>query len=621
MSSKNNNYEKTLPQVEKKMLNDRSPDSPIEKSYLVAMTGPHAGTVFTLTQGTMVAGRIPQVDIFLQDGQASRKHAQFFTDLGETKVIDLGSTNGTFVNDKRIDDEILVSDGDEIRIGDTCFRFSIHNPIDGSKLGLNNHGYFETRLLEELDRGSRYKRHVSILMIGPRLDPLEIQEKMDSLSERYPTVVSYFQKITRGMDLLAHYGKYELELLLPETDKEQAVLLAERISEEATFGKDSPISVGVASFPEDGKTADILIEKARKALRLARNKKSGHVVQITEDARRLMLLDKKEVIVRSEKMKELFELVERIAKSTITVLIQGETGVGKEVVAEAIHTKSDRKEKPLVCINCAALTETLLESELFGHEKGSFTGADQTKIGLFETANGGTVFLDEIGEMPLKTQAKLLRVLQAKKIMRVGSNKEISTDVRVVAATNRKLEEQVESNQFREDLFYRLNAATITIPPLRERKEEIPYLSQTFIKQCCEENGLPKKELSPDALDVMMKYSWPGNIRELRNTIERSVVISEGETIFKEALTSRLTSEYPVDTPMHSDSIDEMGSDDETVVGDMKEIVSSYERTIILNALKKCQWNQTKASELLNVPRRTLVSKIKKYKIKKEHTD
>ena len=611
-------YEKTLPQVEEKTLQTKSPNKPVEKSYLVAMSGPHAGTVFTLTQGDMVVGRVAQADICLQDTQVSRQHAQFSSDLGETKVQDLGSTNGTLVNGKKIEKQQAISDGDEIQIGDTIFRFSIHNPIDGNKLGLNNHGYFETRFIEELDRAARYKRHVSILMIGPKLDAKELIGKIDDLSQRYPTVVSYLQKIIRGMDLLAHYGKYELELLLPETNKEQAIILAERITQEAKFDKDCPISVGVATFPEDGKTADILIEKSRHALRIARDKKSDRVVQITEDARRMMLSDKKEIIVRSEKMKELFDLVERIAKSTITVLIQGETGVGKEVVAEAIHTKSDRSDKPLVCLNCAALTETLLESELFGHEKGSFTGADQTKIGLFETANGGTIFLDEIGEMPQKTQAKLLRVLQAKKIMRVGSNKEIDTDVRVVAATNRKLEEQVEKKLFREDLFYRLNAATVTIPPLRERKEEIPYLAQTFVKQCCEENGLPKKELTPEALDVLMKYTWPGNIRELRNTIERSVVISEGETIFKEALTSRLTSEYPTDKPHHAQSLDDMDGSSETVVGDMKEIVSGYEKDIILAALKKAQWNQTKASELLNVPRRTLVSKIKKYKIKKD---
>lgn len=613
-------YEKTLPQIEEKTLKTKAPSQPLEKSYLVAMTGPHAGTVFTLTQGVMIAGRIPQAEICLQDHQVSRKHAQFSTDLSETRVKDLGSTNGTIVNGKRIDKEQAISDGDEVQIGDTNFRFSIHNPIDGNKLGLNNHGYFETRFIEELDRAVRFKRNVSILMIGPKLESHEIMQKVDDLTHRYPTVVNYLQKVIRGMDLLAHYGKYELELLLPETSKQHAVELAERITQEAKFDKDVAISVGVATFPEDGKTADILIEKSRKALRLSRDKKSDRVVQITEDARRLMLSNKKEIIVRSEKMKELFELVERIAKSTITVLIQGETGVGKEVVAEALHTKSDRANQPLVSLNCAALTETLLESELFGHEKGSFTGADQTKIGLFETANGGTIFLDEIGEMPLKTQAKLLRVLQAKKIMRVGSNKEIDTDVRVVAATNRKLEEQVDKKLFREDLFYRLNAATITIPPLRERKEEIPYLSQTFVKQCSEENGLPSKELSPEALDVLMKYNWPGNIRELRNTIERSVVISEGETIFKEALTSRLTSEYPVDRNNTSSSIDDL--DDAhaaTVVGDMKEIVSGYEKDLIVNALKKAQWNQTKASEILNVPRRTLVSKIKKYKIKKDY--
>ncbi|MEZ4705128.1 MAG: sigma 54-interacting transcriptional regulator [Bdellovibrionota bacterium] len=608
-------YEKTQPQFLDKI--DDSKSTPLEKSYLVAMTGPQAGTVFTLSEGIMIVGRQPTADIFLSDHQVSRNHAEFVTNMGETQVQDLGSTNGTFVNGEKLEKKVAISDGDEVQLGATCFRFSIHNPIDGNRLGLNNHGYFETRMHEELDRASRYKRDLSILMIGPSIEPKDIPDNAKLLSDHYPDVVEKIQQIIRTMDLLAHYGKYELELLLPETSKKDASVLANRILADATFGKDGKLSIGVASFPEDGRTPDILIEKSRSALKKARieHVKQPVVIDPKEEAHRLILSNQKEVIVRSEKMKELFDVIERISKSTITVLIQGETGVGKEVVAETIHTRSDRSKKPLVCVNCAALTETLLESELFGHEKGSFTGADQTKVGLFESANGGTIFLDEIGEMPLKTQAKLLRVLQAKKIMRVGSNKELDTDVRVIAATNRKLEKQVEDKVFREDLFYRLNAATVTIPPLRERKKEIPYLVQTFIKECSSENGIEKKEISPDALDVLMKYSWPGNIRELRNTIERAVVISEGETIYKEALTSRLTSD--VDQVSTGASIESLDSAvDSTMVGDMKEVVAAYERDIIINALKKTQWNQTKAADLLNVPRRTLVSKIKKYKIK-----
>ncbi|MCB0325993.1 MAG: sigma 54-interacting transcriptional regulator [Bdellovibrionales bacterium] len=609
-------YEKTQPQFMDKIDDEKS--VPLEKSYLVAMTGPQAGTVFTLSDGSMIVGRQPTADIFLNDHQVSRNHAEFVTSMGETQVHDLGSTNGTFLNGEKLEKKVAISDGDEVQLGATCFRFSIHNPIDGNRLGLSNHGYFETRLHEELDRASRYKRDLSVLMISPAIDPKEILDKAKLLSDHYPDVVEKIRGIIRTMDLLAHYGKYELELLLPETSKKDALILAERILADATFGKDENLSIGMASFPEDGRTPDILLERSRLALKKARTeKKTKPVVDLAEERHRLILSNEKEVIVRSEKMKELFDVIERIAKSTITVLIQGETGVGKEVVAETIHTKSDRSKDPLVCVNCAALTETLLESELFGHEKGSFTGADQTKIGLFESANGGTIFLDEIGEMPLKTQAKLLRVLQAKKIMRVGSNKEINTDVRIIAATNRKLEKQVEEKNFREDLFYRLNAATLTIPPLRERKKEVPYLVQTFIKECCEENGIDNKDISPDALDILMKYSWPGNIRELRNTVERAVVISEGETIYKEALTSRLTSD--VDQITSSSSIDNLDAAvDSTMVGDMKEVIAAYERDLIINALKKTQWNQTKASEILNVPRRTLVSKIKKYKIKED---
>jgi len=614
-------FEKTQPIIKKKGLGQKKTHALVlEKSYLVAMTGPHAGIVFTLQQGCMTVGRTKETDIFLQDDQVSRMHAQFTVDRGETTLADLDSTNGTVVNGKKLNVETALSDGDEVQIGGTNFRFSIHNPIDGNKLGLNNHGYFETRLQEELDRASRYKRQLSVLMIGPSLDPHDVQEHSALLSQEYPAVVEYMQGITRTMDLLAHYGKFELELILPETDKVSAVQFAKRISTETKFSKDISVSVGVASFPDDGGSADILIERSRKALKQARSSKhNSQIAQHEEEPRRVMLTGKKEIIVRSEKMKQLFDVIDRISKSNITVLIQGETGVGKEVVAEVIHTKSKRVDKPMVCINCAAITETLLESELFGHEKGSFTGADTRKIGLFETAQGGTIFLDEIGEMPLKTQAKLLRVLQEKTIMRVGSSKEITIDARVVAATNRKLDEQVELHTFREDLYYRLNAATLTIPPLRKRKEEIPMLSKMFIRMCCEENGMGQKTISPEAIDLLMQYDWPGNIRELKNTIERAVIISESDVIYKESLSSKLTTEDYGSVSMSGFSdVDPYMSDNATVVGDMKEVVAAYEKDLITKALQKVNWNQTKAADSLNVPRRTLVSKIKKYNIKKK---
>lgn len=589
----------------------------LEKAYALAMTGPHAGTIFTLHEGVLTIGRHSNAEIFLNDSQVSRKHAQFVTSGGETKIVDLGSTNGTFLNGERLSGERELNEGDEVQVGATCFRFSTTNPVDGYRLGLRSHGYFESRVQEELDRAHRFKRPLSLLMLGIGSGSKMTSEIEETIKKRYPKIVEYIRKMIRTMDLLAHYGKYELELLLPETSKTEAHRLAQQIAKEKVFDKKLYLSVGLATFPEDGKTGDILMEKSRAALKKARVKDVDRVVQVKDDVRRITVSNQ-EVIIKSEKMTQLFELAERIAKSMITVLIQGETGVGKEVVAEAIHANSDRAKKTLVCVNCAALTETLLESELFGHEKGAFTGADNMKIGLFESAKGGTIFLDEVGEMPAKTQAKLLRVLQSKKILRVGSNREIDIDVRVVAATNRKLEDLVAKGTFREDLYYRLNAATVIVPPLRERRDEIPFLAQAFIEQICKENGFAPRQISPDAMEILMRYHWPGNIRELKNTIERAVVISEGDTIYKEALTSKLTTdsfEY-VEPMLPNTSVSAIASVP-TAVGDMKEVVAAYEKDLISNALKRANWNQTKAADFLGVPRRTLVSKIKKYGIKR----
>ena len=616
----NKEIDRTLPKFID-AANDRDENSIVfEKAFLLAITGPYAGTVFTLNEGSMTVGRETGAEILLNDTQVSRRHAQFITDQGETKIVDMSSTNGTFVNGERISLDQVLTEGDEVQIGVSTFKFSVLNPVDGGRLGLMSHGHFENRLSEELDRAHRYKRPLSLLMIGISLegDPAGAAHEKN-LQLWYPKIVNYLRKIIRTMDLLAHYGKFELELLLPETEKAEALKLAQRITSEKIFDRKLFLSVGLASFPEDGSTRDILIEKSRKALREAKRNPNDRIVQVKDNVRRVQVSNM-EVIIKSEKMQQLFELAERVAKSTITVLIQGETGVGKEVVAESIHGNSERASMPLVCINCAALTETLLESELFGHEKGAFTGADQLKIGLFESARGGTIFLDEVGEMPLKTQAKLLRVLQSKKIMRVGSNRELDTDVRVVAATNRKLEDLVAKGQFREDLYYRLNAATITVPPLRERKDEIPYLAQAFIERVSKENHLPPKQIAPDAMEVLSHYQWPGNIRELKNTIERAVIIADGDTIYRESITNKLNTALVEYAPEPSSPEMSFGGQTvvpQTAIGDMKDVLSNYEKNIIIQALKRVNWNQTKAADLLHLPRRTLVSKIKKYGIKR----
>lgn len=255
------------------------------------------------------------------------------------------------------------------------------------------------------------------------------------------------------------------------------------------------------------------------------------------------------IIGKSPKMQEIFKLAEVVAKSDSSVLLMGESGTGKEVLAKAIHYNSQRKAFPFVTINCAALTETLIESELFGHEKGSFTGAIQRKPGLFETANGGTAFLDEIGEVPLSVQVKLLRVLQNGEIKRVGGNEVIKVNVRIIAATNRDLKQAIKEGQFRDDLYYRLNVISITLPPLRERTEDIPLLATHFLKQYSERNKKSIKGFTPAALKLLLSYHWPGNVRELENAIERAVILSQGEEIGPEHLLIDGNSDKPVDLP------------------------------------------------------------------------
>lgn len=304
------------------------------------------------------------------------------------------------------------------------------------------------------------------------------------------------------------------------------------------------------------------------------------------------------LISNSIKMKKVTELIGYVAKTDVTILITGETGVGKEVVSRNIVENSKRYNKPYIKVNCAAIPETLLESELFGYEKGAFTGASNNeKLGLFEQANNGTILLDEIGEIPFNLQAKLLRVLQEKEIKRVGGTNTIKIDVRVIAATNQKLEEEVRKGNFREDLFYRLNVIPITIPPLRERKEDISYLANNFLEKF---NKLynKNKELDIEAIEILESYSWPGNVRELENAIERLLVIGDNKYITKNNIISILGKEKFED-------ISEV-----KIKSTLKEIVDDFEKDIIEKTLKECG-NTYKAAEVLGITQSTVVRKAK----------
>ena len=308
------------------------------------------------------------------------------------------------------------------------------------------------------------------------------------------------------------------------------------------------------------------------------------------------------IIARSPKMREVLANIALIAPSDATVLILGESGTGKELIANLIHERSTRAKKPFIKLNCAVLTETLLESELFGHEKGSFTGATERKPGRFELANGGSFFLDEVGEMSPTTQVKLLRILQEQQFERVGGTESITVDTRIITATNKELDKEVEANRFREDLYYRLNVVPIQLPPLRERKEDIPPLAEYFLKLYGEKNQREIVQILPEALDLMMRYDWPGNIRELENTIERGVIIARSEYLTPD--------ELPPNIREIAESTTHYGSE-VTVGSTIKEI----EKEFIARTLTSVDGNRTRAAKILGITRKTLQNKIREYKL------
>jgi two-component system NtrC family response regulator len=315
------------------------------------------------------------------------------------------------------------------------------------------------------------------------------------------------------------------------------------------------------------------------------------------------------IIYNSPIMNEVLSVAARVAASKASVLIRGESGTGKELIARAIHDSSKRSDKPFVVVNCAALPETLFESELFGHEKGAYTGASKIRVGKFEQANSGTLFIDEVGDIPLAVQVKLLRALQFGEIERLGGEKTIKTDVRIVSATNRNLEQMIKDKEFREDLLYRLNVVTIELPPLRERKSDLKSLIEHFIQKYAVINEKDISGIDRESMDLLMKFNYPGNIRELENIIQRSVVMARRNVITKNDL--------PPEVSLNSDSNDLNNKNSECFeIGDLNLRVEKIEKEMISKALISSEGNQVKAAEMLNISERTIRYKISKYGIK-----
>ena len=357
------------------------------------------------------------------------------------------------------------------------------------------------------------------------------------------------------------------------------------------------VKMGAFDYIEKSFSTDELIFTIEKAIELRKLKEENRSLRRRIEGK----YNYDGVIAKSEAMQKIIDMVNRVANSKANILLTGESGVGKDVMANYIHKRSNRAENSFIVINCGAIPENLIESELFGHEKGSYTGADRMGKGKFELADKGTIFLDEIGELPLHAQVKFLRVLQEKQIYRIGSEKSISVDVRIIAATNKNLSEEVEKGNFREDLYYRLNVVNLEIPPLRDRKDDIPVLAEYFLMEFSKDYDKKIKYFEVEALNYLMDYDWKGNVRQLKNVIERSVLVAndEDELLLKSHLPKEIT-----------------GLDLNDDINDNKEkTLADYEKMIIENTLKRYEGNKTKTAEVLGIKRQTLYNKLKDYNL------
>jgi DNA-binding NtrC family response regulator len=443
-------------------------------------------------------------------------------------------------------------------------------------------------------------------------DEAAIRESLDTLLTFEGFQVSMATDGPTGLDALSR-NQYDLLLLDLALPGESGIDLLPRITEMhpqlpvimitayGTVGNVvDAIRAGAENFVQKPWDNEKLLADIRTAI--ARHKAEEEVVQLKRTLKQRYNFEN--IIGKSEPMLKLFDLVAQVAPSRSTVLIQGESGTGKELIAKALHANSPRRDRPFVPVNTGAVPSELLESTLFGHVKGAFTSAINAKKGLFEVANGGTLFLDEIGTMTMDMQAKILRVLQDRRFMHLGGTTEIQVDVRIIAATNVDLQVAVREGKFREDLFYRLNVIQLNLPPLRNRREDIPLLCAHFLKFYAEENGSGDRALAPDALRILMDYEWPGNVRELENAMERGVVLSTGRLITPDLLPAQLTGST------YSTSLLDHRPD-----ASLFDLMEEIERRIISDRLERCHWNQTEASEFFRIPLSTLNQKIKRLNV------
>ncbi|MCE9579306.1 MAG: sigma 54-interacting transcriptional regulator [Deltaproteobacteria bacterium] len=535
--------------------------------------------------GTVVVGRAPDCQLVVRDSSVSRHHARIETTAGRAVVIDLGSQNGTLVNNHRVARHELVR-GDVIAIGTVILVF--HGPSAAAPaISLVTAVELRASLARELERVVHYGRELAVVHVTA-----ERGERAELEAALAPEL--------RRLDLIAWSGPREVELLLPEAGREHVEALIER-----TLAALPGARLGYALSPVDGCDGDALLGGARAA---AAATAPGTAAGIATTMRVLALGDR-EVVIADPAMARVYALVERLAAAELPVLVTGETGTGKELIAAALHHLSPRRARPRVAINCAALPDTLVESELFGHERGAFSGAATAKPGIFEQAHGGTVFLDEIGELSLHVQAKLLRALETRRVVRLGDVRELEVDFRLISATNRDLKAQVAQGLFRQDLYYRLGGATVWLPPLRDRPREIPILAHRFVAEAAAQARRAPLALTTDALQRLATHPWPGNVRELKHVCDYLVATTTGAVIQEWEVEDVLAASGeptppPVAPPPRAEA---------AAFRPLAEEVEDLERTRIGEALRATGGNQTRAARLIAMPLRTFLTKLKRY--------
>jgi DNA-binding NtrC family response regulator len=533
--------------------------------------------------GVVTIGRSSTCSICIDDPVASREHARLHVEAKDgvqrLSIEDMGSANGTRVRDVAIPvhEPTPIAPGEGVVIGGTVVIVLQDRSPSGSRR-LWSHVYFGARVEEECAKASQNGLHVGLARLRFAAPSTKILPRL------LRTLAS-----DQG---IAQYGPHDYEILFRVTDRRAAETnMAALVQEFRVEGVE--VCSSIAWCPQAGRSFDALVAAANAMLR-----DSMEPAAITTD---------------SADMRRVHEMATRVANSQINVLIRGETGVGKDVLARLIHRTSSRAQKPFLALNCAGLSETLLESELFGHAKGTFTGATGPKVGLLGAADGGTVFLDEIGDMPLSIQARLLRVIEDRQIRPLGSLQSYEINVRFLSATNKDLEEAVAKREFRQDLIFRLNGLCLTIPPLRKRKDEIPVLANTFVTEACREMG-HDRPLSIDdcAMAALADHGWSGNIRELKNVMERAVVLCDGAVIRLEHLELRADPARTAERPPGAGwrSLPELTDPEEL-----------QERKRIVDALDACASNQTRAAQRLKMSRRTFVTKLDYYKIPRPQKD